>query len=208
MKQIRVIVVAAISVVGWATVSAVLAESPVRNVAVVNAPDVNVANTADVNIVNTPGVTIENGPTNPVPVVMDASIRVPFSAEGRAEIPAKLGNMAVPVTRGLPTSGIMVIEQVSIKATQGSDSSPVALDVLAVLSGNSGGKHFLNLPDVVEYPHLRIVRGSQTVRIYHDLSMGIPVSVNYGRSPAAESANVIVNLSGYILPTGSPSLAP
>ncbi len=169
--------------------------------------DVNVVNTPDVNVVNTPGVTIENSTLEPVPVIMDEVTRIPYQGKAIVSIPAAQTSALATFSPSLPTSGMLVIEQISIYANLPAD---VEYGYYAVRTRMEGDIYFWSFNSPILSPPSftpRHMRGTETVRLYHDLSYAPPEAVFF-RFNWAYDATAYVRISGYIVPEGSPSLAP
>ena len=200
MTTVRTLVVAFFCAIGIVVTNVAFAVTPPIPVPLV-----------DANIVNTPSVTIENVLSNPIPVTTDTFPRIPYQGWVRIEIPAGLGIAEGSFKPPLPKSrGILVIEQVATRATLQDNVVPHILTI-SIDNHEVYISQYLNLPTITDVPGGggRKAISSQTVRLYHELSRNFDdLSVVYGRRPNDSSLAADIRISGYIVPEGSPSLAP
>ena len=109
---------------------------------------------------------------------------------------------------GLPVSGIFVIEQIGYTTSSLGDYRTVNFQIVTSLPNMIGMRNVLYVPSTADLSDRLTPRGSQSVRLYHDLSLGEPLEIIYARYPADQNVSLHVTISGYIVPKGSPSLAP
>jgi len=210
-----------ISVFLFACSTFTAAASPAKDVNVVNTPNVNVVSMPPIETTFTkpvevlvnemPSVTIDNGPNNPVSVKVDAYNRTPYIGLVNLIIePGQQTALSSGIIGTLPSSGILVIEQIGIYTTQYTDTHLIRFEV-RTQTGENQLLTFLNIPQVIDSPptSLRTQTGSQQVRIYNDLSLS-PFPVFYvARFPIpAQRIQIQISVNGYVVPEGSPSLAP
>jgi hypothetical protein len=183
---------------------------------VVNTPDVNIismppietqlSGTIDTNVVNIPGVIIENGPDDPLPVTMDSYPRIPYQGLARVSVPAGQAQATAEFSPGLPTSGMLVIEQVSMYANLPTEVEYGNYAVRTNLENSSGFWGF-NSPVISPAGFSpNQMRSTETVRLYSDLSIA-PPDAYFARFSFVD-AEALIRISGYIVPEGSPSLKP
>lgn len=144
--------------------------------------------------------------------------RIPFSAASQGFQIAgnqESGQFELDLPQSL-TSGIAVIEHVSIRVQQKQGSKPHVYYIATATNPEGAVRNNLDLPQEGGTGGGPISKAnwqaSETVRLYHRLNGAVPLSIRYGRTgDAAPDDDVFVveaTVSGYIVPTGAASLAP
>ena len=202
------------------------AESP-KPVTVENTPNVNIANTPavqaqqngnwNVSINGTPGVTIQNGPLNPVPVTTPSSPRQPFQTAGQFQL-----LLAVPsasINLPVPNGKILVIEQVSAFVDFLPEPQEIVyLQVLTEQQDGSSASFYFPVPKVGTAGTIFIsgnnltgnaFAASHAVRLYGASGTNVRFLVQRSSGQVTGFEPLVrVSLSGYLVPTDSPNLAP
>jgi len=196
------------------------ADKPVAPVTVENTPlPVTVGNTVGVTgtvgiagtpsvkatIVGTPGVTIQNGPSEPIPVTVDPYPRTPFQIAISLQFPENA--QQVSGSFSVPSGMRLVVETVSIRGGLAADQQLTQWSI-SVAAG-AVCTHALSLPPtaaVLADLNVKLYSSNNLVRLYAD--PGTQVSMQISRYPAIGNPGFFGFVSGYLVPVGSPSLAP
>lgn len=177
-----------------------------NTVKVVNRPDRPVPITGGVEITNTPNVIVGNTARNPVPVVMsdaNTNAREPFQSVQWSA----LSESSKQVVLGfrVPDDNILVIETITARVRLNEGDQVGEIMVRTVVKDRACDH---NLPVFVQgtsdgYTHFI---GAHPVRLY--AYPGSRVNSYYSRSPNGGNYYFRTSVSGYLIPKGSPSLAP
>ena len=148
----------------------------------------------DVNVQNTPGVTIENGPLQPIPVTVENYAREPVTLSHITRLEVNDGSFSAGTIFTVPSDKIFVLQHVAVTK----DPSGTDIDYFFILNRanfapyvSAKGSSMINQPVTFYFEPNEQIRGG-----------GFLTGANQ------RIVNVITRLSGYLVPVGSPSLAP